>query len=367
MGNKKSGVALVPATASPVLKTKVNITLEDTFPYALAKADFTVNATNISNPTYFRQMNVIGVHEPTKSLMVMFGGAWSGDYLISIRHKAFGLIDNKDLLFVVGSNVTNVTPNSGSKYGGTMLTITGNNFGTVPTDNPVQISTLGAVGSIDCFVKTITQTQITCRVGKTNKEDGKKGKVITFLKTSEEAKCVPNNTCEYEYKTPSATLQSITTAYSTQDGEWQTTVTGTGFPVADCANTEFLVYGKKQTCKSQTATAAIFTLSNLTNTTIGGMQLYFAEGTPEAAATVLNTTMAITPKFNGIVPNFGSAGGTFVKVEAPGVGLRTVVTLGFANGTKVCNRTIVNATNHFWCLTNSFINTGVNQSAMAVV
>jgi hypothetical protein len=80
MGNKKSGVALVPNTASPVLKTKINITLEASFPYTLNKADFTVNATNITNPTYFRQMNVIDVHEGTKSLMVMFGGAWSGDY-----------------------------------------------------------------------------------------------------------------------------------------------------------------------------------------------------------------------------------------------------------------------------------------------
>jgi hypothetical protein len=172
MSNKKSGVQLVPNTASPVLKTKVNITLESSFPYTLDKADFTVNATNISNPTYFRQMNVIAVHEPTKSLMVMFGGAWSGDYLISIRHRAFGLIDNKDLLFIVGSNVTNVTPNTGSKYGGTLLTITGTNFGKVKTDNPVQISTLGAVGSIDCFVKTTNATTITCRVGKTNKADG---------------------------------------------------------------------------------------------------------------------------------------------------------------------------------------------------
>jgi hypothetical protein len=82
-------------------------------------------------------MNVIGVHEATKSLLVMFGGAWSGDYLISIRHRAFGLIDNQGLNFVVGSNVTNVTPNVGSKYGGTLLTITGTNFGKIPTDNPV--------------------------------------------------------------------------------------------------------------------------------------------------------------------------------------------------------------------------------------
>ena len=202
------------------MKTKVNITLESTFPYTLAKEDFSVNATNITNPTYFRQMNVIGVDEGTKSLLVMFGGAWSGDYLISIRHRAFGLVDNVGLVFIVGSNVTNVTPNQGSKYGGTMLTITGNNFGKVPTDNPVQISTLGGVGSINCFVKTINATTITCRVGDTNKTDGTTGKVITFLKTSEEARCTPNETCNWEYKTPSATLNSVSAAYSTADGEW---------------------------------------------------------------------------------------------------------------------------------------------------
>jgi hypothetical protein len=124
-----------------------------------------------------------------------------------------------------------------------MLTITGNNFGKVPTDNPVQISTLGAVGSINCFVKTINATTITCRVGTTNKTDGIKGKVITFLKTSEEAKCVPNNTCEFEYKSPSATVSSVATAYSNADGEWQTTVTGTGFS-GTCAQTEFKVFGR---------------------------------------------------------------------------------------------------------------------------
>ena len=73
--------------------------------------------------------------------------------------------------------------------------------------------------------------------------------------------------------------------------------------------------------------------------------------------------MLITPKFKSLEPKFGAAGGTLVKVNAPGVGLRTDVTLGFANGTKVCNRTIVNATNHFYCLTNPF----EDATSMAVV
>ena len=53
-----------------------------------------------------------------------------------------------------------------------MITIQGANFGSEFTDNPVQISTLGGVGSIDCFLQLIRETQITCRLDKTNKEDG---------------------------------------------------------------------------------------------------------------------------------------------------------------------------------------------------
>lgn len=80
MSDSSSGVLINPPSASPVLKTKINITLETTFPYTLTRQDFSVNATNISNPEYFRQMNVIGVDDANKVLTVMFGGAWSGDY-----------------------------------------------------------------------------------------------------------------------------------------------------------------------------------------------------------------------------------------------------------------------------------------------
>jgi FlaG/FlaF family flagellin (archaellin) len=82
MTDTKSGMALDPPTASPVLKTKVNITLDPTFPYTLDRADFSVNATNITNPEYFRQMNVIAVYDSEKIITVMFGGAYTGDYSV---------------------------------------------------------------------------------------------------------------------------------------------------------------------------------------------------------------------------------------------------------------------------------------------
>jgi hypothetical protein len=62
------------------------------------------------------------------------------------------MIDTSSILFTVESTITSVVPQTGSIYGGTLLTITGTNFGDVYTDNPVQISTLSAVGSVDCFV-----------------------------------------------------------------------------------------------------------------------------------------------------------------------------------------------------------------------
>jgi hypothetical protein len=137
MTTTKSGLQLNPPSANPTLKTKINITLEADFQYVLDKRHFSVNATNISNPSYFRQMNVIAVDDSTKTLTCMFGGAWSGLYQISIRHKEFGLLDTKGLVFTVGSNVTSYSPTSGSIYGGTLLTITGTNFGSEFTDNPV--------------------------------------------------------------------------------------------------------------------------------------------------------------------------------------------------------------------------------------
>jgi len=153
MSTTKAGILVTPSSANPTLKTKINITLESDFPYTLDKNDFSVNATNISNPTYFRQMNVIGVDDSTKTLTCMFGGAWSGLYQLSLRHKEFGLLETVGITLTVGSNVTAVSPNTGSIYGGTLITITGNNFGSEFTDNPVQISTLGAVGSVDCYLQ----------------------------------------------------------------------------------------------------------------------------------------------------------------------------------------------------------------------
>ena len=61
-------------------------------------------------------MNVIGVNDTGKTVTVMFGGAWSGLYQMSIRHNVYGLVNTTGLILTVGSNVTNIVPTIGSIF-----------------------------------------------------------------------------------------------------------------------------------------------------------------------------------------------------------------------------------------------------------
>jgi len=84
-----------------------------------------------------RYLNVIEADDSAKTLTALFGGAESGSFQMSIRHKDYGLVKTEGLILDVSSSVTSFTPTTGSIYGGTLLTITGTNFGNEITDNPV--------------------------------------------------------------------------------------------------------------------------------------------------------------------------------------------------------------------------------------
>jgi hypothetical protein len=194
---------LNPSSVSPVLKTPIEIQIDTNFPYTLNKEDFSVNASSISNSSYIRYMNVIGVNDSAKTITVMFGGAESkyGPFKVWIRHAVTGLIESTGLVLDVNTYVDSYSPKIGSIYGGTLLTIQGRNFGTVITDNPVQISTNGGVDSIDCYLQSSTTTEIKCRV-ETNmipRTPMLGGDMVVFLKTSEEATCEPSETCDWVY------------------------------------------------------------------------------------------------------------------------------------------------------------------------
>jgi hypothetical protein len=132
-------IAMEPSSVNPVLKTTIVITLDPTFPYTLAAEDFTVNATSVFNTDYVRYLSVMSVDDDAKTLTCKFGGAESltNEFTMSIRHSVYGLIDTSLIPLDVSASVTSIEPKIGSIYGGTLITITGENFGDEYTDNPV--------------------------------------------------------------------------------------------------------------------------------------------------------------------------------------------------------------------------------------
>ena len=148
--DNKKGIQMSPTSISPVLKGEIIFTLESNFPYALKEEDFSINATLKQLSTqvspYYRQnqntkvrkLSITAVDNTAKTVTVVFGGAYSGTYSIRIRHSQFGLIDTDDITLTVGSEVTSFSPATGSIYGGTLLTIHGNNWDPkVKENNPV--------------------------------------------------------------------------------------------------------------------------------------------------------------------------------------------------------------------------------------
>jgi len=260
----------------------------------LAREDFTVNATSETNSSYVRYMNVIDVDDANKRLVCKFGGAWSGSFNVRMRHAQFGLIKST-LLLDVSAKTTTVDKNTGSIYGGTFLTITGQNFGSEKTDNPVQISTLGSIGSLNCFVITTNATTITCRTDESRTmAPALAGTVVVFLKVSEESPCVAPN-CDFAYTSNIPNISTMQANFDSTANVYNLMVTGTAF-TGDTTSTELYIGGKLQQTTEVTATSASFTVTDVSSESMAAAKLYFDVGLPENHAAIAAHGLTLEPK-----------------------------------------------------------------------
>ena len=78
-----------------------------------------------------------------------------------------------------------------------------------------------AVDKITCRVQDFTET--------TKKEVGKTGKLLVFLKTSEEASCEDDNGCPYKFVDDIPTITKVEKEWDSVNNEWTIKVTGTDF------------------------------------------------------------------------------------------------------------------------------------------
>lgn len=69
--------------------------------------------------------------------------------------------------------------------------------------------------------------------------------MITFLKTSEEALCTPNDTCSWTYISRIPEVTDMVTQWDSTNNYWTVLVTGTGF-TGNIQSTELNVNGRIQ-------------------------------------------------------------------------------------------------------------------------
>ena len=129
-----------PNSVSPVLASVLTVTLESTYPETLnSRDDFTAVLVSRDDPEFTRPLYVMSVDDSTKSLRIKFPGADSGNYNIFLVGEGVGRIDKEPLALTVTSQVTGISPLTGSVHGGTLVTIQGINFSDDPYDNPVKV------------------------------------------------------------------------------------------------------------------------------------------------------------------------------------------------------------------------------------
>ena len=95
-------------------------------------------------------------------ISIRFLGAHSGKFKAHISHKELGTFDTSSLpLLDVNGYINNITPISGSPYGGTEITITGVPFSDHPEYGVLENNV--KIGNTDCLVFYSDKTTIKCK------------------------------------------------------------------------------------------------------------------------------------------------------------------------------------------------------------
>jgi hypothetical protein len=339
LSQAEQSMSMSPTSASPVLKTELTVYLASSYPDTLNKTDFNCTLLSHNDTSYSRMLYIMAADDAAKTLTIKFPGAVSGNYYLQISAAQHGRIDSDLLQLHVHGSITSVSPLTGSKYGGALVTITGENFSNDPLDNPVKI------GDNYCYVITTSTTQITCRTDLLSANTVGDQLVLVFLKTSEEAATPNDDDINFTYANPSAEVTDIQVEFDSTQFKHRVVVTGTGFD----SSIELLVDGFQQTLESQTATTAYFTLSAMSTASTSNVVVYTSEGYPEGAE--ITHSLDVDPALMAIDPAIGNAGGTKIKVTGSGFGTSTVGLNLKANGVYICSSVEIIEFGKFYCYT----------------
>ena len=75
LSTKQSGVSVSPTSISPVLATKLTVTLESTYPHTLVAADFKAQLISTTDDSIIHPLYIMSVDDSAKSVDIKFPGA----------------------------------------------------------------------------------------------------------------------------------------------------------------------------------------------------------------------------------------------------------------------------------------------------
>lgn len=135
---------LDPPTASPIAVTTIKINFNMAYDAASIDADtFSVELVpknpDLTRPNgaLARPLRVVAQDSATRSITVKYGGAYTGEYTLNVKNSVSSIFC--DQTFTATFQIEEISPRTGSLFGGTLITITGKHFGSAVTDNPVKI------------------------------------------------------------------------------------------------------------------------------------------------------------------------------------------------------------------------------------
>ena len=254
------------------------------------------------------------VSSTSTQITCRLSGGKKGSYQIKVHMNGVGYsmpASSNSNVFKYRSTVSSISPTTGSKAGGTVLTITGTNFSTIKNENQVSI---GESGMNHCLILTATETELTCQMKLPVEIDSEavNGEDVHVLgRVQESADCT--GTCKFEYTDANTPTVSSISPLVAQTGN-TITVNGTGF-TASLADTSVTV-GEK--------TANVLTVaSNKITFEMPAMEF----GTHEPRITIGNKGYALFDSvmmlesnlvINSVSPRVGSRDGAIFTIQGNG-------------------------------------------------
>lgn len=124
----------------------------------------------------------------------------------------------------------------------------------------------------------------------------------------------------FEYAAPSSTATAITSSFNSATNSIYVTVSGSGFGT-DATSTSLVIDGIEQTTVSVVDSTAIFSISDIIDSSSSDVKFYTYEGIPNGASSI--SSHSFSPGLISVSPLTGSSGGAKLTVNGVGFGLNT--------------------------------------------